>query len=128
MEASTKPRDLLHSLTLWTILVFMATTRHTHCGASGGEILVTSNATNSRLDQLIIAHQDMELEFQMPSETSRRVLARVRPTLRSLDESNPVFGPRCDRPPKFPRHCTPEENKGRKYTGGHCNLFHRTGC
>lgn len=123
MEASIILRDLLSSLTL--LVIILNYTSYTHCVASEGTIAVKINGNNStRLDQLLIANQDLELEFQMPSEITQRVLQSPI-QFKTSRSSNPASTYACDRPNTPP--CGPQRNK--RYTiPPNCNNYYRGAC
>ncbi|PON33544.1 hypothetical protein PanWU01x14_351830 [Parasponia andersonii] len=123
MEIPTKLRDLLSSITI--LVIILNCESFTHCEASEGIVPSKSNGTYSTRPELpIIADQDFELEFQMPSEISRRILVKMlspgtAPT-RFPGKPAPV---NCDRGPGTPS-CTTVKNDGYLKQPG-CHKYNR---
>ena len=108
-------------------IAIILSTSHSGLGASGYSTAPTSNGTDTSvcLDEFcqLLAHRDVELEFQMPSEITRRFLgySSARPSYSALNRDKPAGDFKCR--PK----CAPGKNKGSYLKKPHCGQYER-GC
>ncbi|KAM6572975.1 hypothetical protein CsatA_017055 [Cannabis sativa] len=79
MKAYSRSRNLFFTAVLWVVMIVLRTS--CQCGASDTISVNIHNTTTTITSvchgkECLIALQDMDLELQMPSEISRRVLAK----------------------------------------------------
>lgn len=118
------------TLSLMTAMAVMTILKPSCCEASGTISLQSTNGSTSttsmvcdsrRKEECLIGPLDDDLEFQMPSEISHRILAQpLKFSQRSLNR-----GRVCDRKGRVTQNCLPNPDKKNKET---CDPYKRKGC
>lgn len=117
-------RDLSLTLSVMAIAIILSTS-HSGLGASGYSTAPTSNGTDTSicLDEFcqLLAHRDVELEFQMPSEITRRFLgSQPYVTPGTSINNKPAGNVLCRK-----SSCAPAKNPPGKYINPNCGSYSR---